>query len=74
MIDIIHKIHWPKLGIGIILGYAISWIYFIITLPFLIRLLGKVNGTIINYGLSWLLFIIVTYIIHSVEINIVSVS
>lgn len=63
MIDI-QNINWTKLGLGVILGYAISWIYFFLTLPILIKLLGKVNGTIINYGLSWIVWIIATYLIH----------
>lgn len=65
----VSNIDWSKLGLGIILGYAISWVYFFLTLPILIKLLGKINGTIINYGLSWLLWIIVTYIIHSSVLN-----
>jgi hypothetical protein len=63
MIDI-QNINWTKLGLGVILGYAISWAYFFLTLPILIKLLGKVNGTIINYGLSWIVWIIGTYLIH----------
>ena len=58
-------IDWSRLGLGVILGYAISWVYFFLTLPFLMKLLGKVNGTIINYGLSWLVWIVVTYATHS---------
>lgn len=58
-------IDWSRLGLGVILGYAISWVYFFLTLPFLMKLLGKINGTIINYGLSWLVWIGVTYATHS---------
>lgn len=58
-------IDWSRLGLGVILGYAISWVYFFLTLPFLMKLLGKINGTIINYGLSWLVWIAVTYATHS---------
>lgn len=58
-------IDWSRLGLGVILGYGISWVYFFLTLPFLMKLLGKVNGTIINYGLSWLVWITVTYATHS---------
>jgi hypothetical protein len=60
-----NEINWSKIGLGIILGYGISWIYFFLSLPIFIKLLGKINGTIINYGLSWLIWILVTYIIHS---------
>lgn len=69
MENISNEISWPKIGLGIILGYAVSWVYFFLTLPILIHLLGKINGTIINYGLSWLVWIIVTYITHSIELD-----
>jgi hypothetical protein len=62
-------ISWPKLGLGIILGYAVSWVYFFLTLPILMKLLGKINGTIINYGLSWLIWILVTYATHSFDLD-----
>lgn len=62
-------IDWSRLGLGVILGYAISWVYFFLTLPFLMKLLGKVNGTIINYGLSWLVWIAVTYATHSTALD-----
>ncbi len=58
-------IDWSRLGLGVVLGYAISWVYFFLTLPIFMKLLGKVNGTIINYGLSWLIWILVTYGTHS---------
>jgi hypothetical protein len=61
------NINWSRLGLGVILGYAISWVYFFVTLPIFMKLLGKVNGTIINYGLSWLIWIVVTYVIHSLN-------
>lgn len=54
-----------RLGVGVILGYAISWVYFFLTLPIFMKFLGKVNGTIINYGLSWLIWIVVTYATHA---------
>lgn len=58
------EIDWSQLGIGFILGYAISWGYFFITLPLFIGYLGKINGPIINYGISWLIWIIATFVIH----------
>jgi hypothetical protein len=58
-------IDWSRLTVGFFLGYAISWVYFFLSLPILMKLLGKVNGTIINYGLSWLVWILVTYTTHS---------
>jgi hypothetical protein len=58
-------IDWSRLGLGFVLGYAISWVYFFLSLPIFIRFLGKVNGTIINYGMSWLVWILATYATHS---------
>jgi hypothetical protein len=58
-------IDWSRLGLGVVLGYAISWVYFFLTLPIFMKLLGKVNGTVINYGLSWLVWILATYATHS---------
>ncbi len=54
-----------RLGVGVILGYAISWVYFFLTLPIFMKLLGKINGTVVNYGMSWLVWILVTYATHS---------
>jgi hypothetical protein len=64
-----NEIKWPKLTIGAILGYLISWMYFFITLPILTHLLGKITGIIVNYGLACLVWIVVIYIIHSFEFN-----
>jgi hypothetical protein len=58
-------IDWTRLGLGVILGYAISWVYFFLTLPIFMKLLGKINGTVINYGISWLVWIVATYYTHS---------
>lgn len=58
-------IDWSRLTVGFILGYAISWMYFFLSLPIFIKLLGKVNGTILNYGLSWFIWILVTYVMES---------
>lgn len=60
-------IDWTRLGLGVILGYAISWVYFFLTLPIFMKLLGKINGTVINYGISWLIWIVVTYYTHSIN-------
>ena len=58
-------IYWSRLGLGVVLGYAISWVYFFLTLPIFMKLLGKINGTVVNYGMSWLVWILVTYATHS---------
>ena len=60
-------IDWTRLGLGVILGYAISWVYFFLTLPIFMKLLGKINGTVINYGISWLVWIVATYYTHSTD-------
>lgn len=60
MIDFGNEIDWKGLTVGFVLGYAISWAYFFLTLPIFIHFLGKINGTIINYGVSWLLWTIIT--------------
>jgi hypothetical protein len=62
-------INWKKISLGILLGYAISWVYFFLTLPLFMYFLGKINGSVINYGLSWLIWIIVTYLIHLYEMK-----
>lgn len=59
------EIDWKRFSLGVVLGYAISWVYFFLTLPIFMKLLGKVNGTVINYGMSWLVWILVTYATHS---------
>lgn len=60
MIYIPENIEWSELTISIILGYAISWAYFFITLPLMINIFGKINGSIINYGISWIIWIIIS--------------
>ncbi len=41
-------------------GWVLSWVLFLIMLPFMIRYFGKAKGTFINYVFSWIsLFIII---------------
>ncbi len=61
---VLESIDWSQLGVGVVLGYVISWGYFFITLPLFIGLLGKINGPIVNYGLSWVIWGIATFVIH----------
>jgi hypothetical protein len=59
MIDIMKEINWKKFTANVIIGYAISWIYFLGTVTFFQKLFGKTNGAFINYGLSWIIWFIV---------------
>jgi hypothetical protein len=49
------------LGAGV--GYVISWVYFFLTLPIFIKILGKVTGGVVNYILSWIVWILAGYCI-----------
>ena len=60
MIVIPEEIDWTELTVSIIIGYAISWAYFFLTLPIMIKFIGKIVGPIVNYGISWIVWIIVT--------------
>jgi hypothetical protein len=59
MIDIMKEINWKKFTVNFIIGYAISWIYFLGTLAFIQHFFGKTTGAFINYGLSWIVWFIV---------------
>jgi hypothetical protein len=63
MIVIPEEIDWTELTVSVIIGYAISWAYFFLTLPLMIKLIGKITGSIVNYGISWIVWIAVTIII-----------
>ena len=63
MIIIPEEIDWTELTISVILGYAISWVYFFLTLPIMMKIFGKINGAIINYGVSWIVWIVTSYVI-----------
>ena len=64
MIDIMKEINWKKFTVNVIIGNAISWIYFLGTLPFFQHLFGKTNGACINYGLSYIVWYIVFNALH----------
>ncbi len=54
----IDSFNWSKLTLNIILGYGISWLYFIVTASIFTRIFGKVQGYTINYVISWLIWIV----------------
>lgn len=51
------------LGLGV--GYIASWLYFFLTLPLFIKVLGKARGAFVNYLLSWVVWIVVSYFVGS---------
>ncbi len=60
-------INWKNITVNVILGYAASWIYFIVSLPLLENLFGKTLGKVtvagINYGMSWIVWFWVTHLL-----------
>jgi hypothetical protein len=46
-----------------LIAYVISWVYFFVTLPLVVRLVGgnKTAGVALNYGISWALMLAVLY-------------
>lgn len=61
------ELNWKKITINIIIGYAISCIYYLGTVSILQKLLGKTEGMIINYGLSWIVWYIVFDSLHTLN-------
>ena len=61
------EINWKKFTVNVILGYVISWVYFLGTLTYVQRIFGKANGTIINYGLSWAVWFIAFDALHTLN-------
>ena len=55
-------IDWKKIAVGAALGSLVCWVYFFISLPFITRIFGKVNGIFINYIIGWLVWFIVVVI------------
>ena len=60
----LEEIDWSQLGIGAVLGWAISWGVFFLTLPLFIKYMGKINGPLVNYGMSYIVWIAATFAIH----------
>jgi hypothetical protein len=49
--------------LSVIAGYAVSWLYFFLTLPAANRLFGSMYGPFVNYAASWIVWIAVSYLI-----------
>jgi hypothetical protein len=49
------------LALSLGVGYIASWLYFFLTLPLFIKILGKARGAFVNYLLSWVVWIVVSY-------------
>ncbi len=43
-----------KLSAYAFIAWVLSWVFFFITLPFMIGIFGKVRGSAINYAISWI--------------------
>ena len=57
------SINWSHFTFNLLLGYAISWIYFFATLPYFKEILGKTRGYFIGYLSSWIVWFVASYII-----------
>ncbi len=53
-----------EISLTVILSYLVTWGFFFLTLPFFIKIAGKVAGPVINYIISWILMVGIVYIIH----------
>ena len=62
-----NMIDWKSLTINAIIGYVITWTYFLLTVKYFQNIFGKINGAFINYSISWILWIILTYIMHKIS-------
>jgi hypothetical protein len=62
-----NMIDWQSLTINVVIGYSISWIYFLLTVNYFQNIFGKINGAFINYSISWVLWIILTYTMHKIS-------
>ena len=63
----INLIDWKKLTVNVIIGYAVSWIYFLVSLALFRKTFGIVNGGIIAYLSSLLVWILTAYLLHSIN-------
>jgi len=69
MLDINHLINWKQLTVNMIIGYAVSWIYFLVSLALFRKTFGIVNGGIIAYLSSLLVWILATYLINFIHLS-----
>jgi hypothetical protein len=67
MIDILSWIDWKKFTVNAIIAYMVSWGYFFLSMVFVRRVLGKVNGVIVNYFISWGIMILAFYVLTKIN-------
>ena len=65
----INLINWKQLTVNMIIGYAVSWIYFLVSLALFRKTFGIVNGGIIAYLSSLLVWILTSYMLHSINLS-----
>ena len=53
--------------VNLVIGYIISWTYYILTLPFFVSKIGKISGATINYFISWGLLLVVFFILSIID-------
>ena len=67
MLDIHHAIDLKKFTVNVVIGYVVSWVYFLVSLPLLRKVFGSVNGVFAAYLTSWLVWVVAAYSLHSVN-------
>ena len=72
MLDInyvINLIDWKQFTVNVIIGYAVSWIYFLVSLALFRTIFGVVKGVFVAYLSSWLVWILTAYLLHSINLS-----
>jgi len=72
MLDInyvINLVDWKQFTVNVIIGYAVSWIYFLVSLALFRTIFGIVKGAAVAYLSSWLVWILTAYLLHSINLS-----
>jgi len=72
MLDInyvINLVDWKQFTVNVIIGYAVSWIYFLVSLALFRTIFGVVKGVFVAYLSSWLVWILTAYLLHSINLS-----
>lgn len=56
-----------KFATNTFFAWVLSWAIFIITLPFVVKRVGKVAGVSLNYGISWIVMIVAIYVLQKLN-------
>ena len=64
---VINLIDWKKLTVNVIIGYAVSWLYFLVSLALFRKIFGVVKGAAVAYLSSLLVWILTAYLLHSIN-------